>query len=265
MSNRAATSQSNSGVWAPARWLLLFFGLVYRRQLITVKHLIGTFPEPPDLPDVDVAIVDSARELRRFAHEIRWPFRDSFAVLETRLDAGCVVCLARSKRADGQGMEVIGYELAERGIFSALGRRTRVSPDVIFSHWAEVIPERRGQRIHGGIFAARDEYFRRRGGAMVVGVCRPDNHASLRALRRDGADVVGAVERIALGLWRTPDSEIVQSLADAHHRRLEFLKSRGDNPEAVLISGPHPKSGASGSLGANARGHQAIGTSSAAK
>ena len=50
----------------------------------------------------------------------------------------------------------------------------------------------------GRLFAARDAYFRARGGTIVVGVCAPRNRASLRALKRDGATVVGRVKQIAL-------------------------------------------------------------------
>ncbi len=84
-------------------------------------------------------------------------------------------------------------------------------------HYAEVLPEYRGQRIHGLMFAARDAYFRARGGRVVAGVCLPDNVASLNALRRDGAFVAGTVERISLlrgrFVWDTPIAHIDTALA----------------------------------------------------
>jgi hypothetical protein len=73
-----------------------------------------------------------------------------------------------------------------------------VADDVIFSHYVEVLPACRGQRIHRLLFSTRDAYFRQRGGRVVCGVCEPQNHASLQALRRDGALIVGVVERIAV-------------------------------------------------------------------
>ena len=112
---------------------------------------------------------------------------------------------------------MVGYEIAERGIFSALGRRIAVPSDVIFSHSVEVLPAYRGQRIHRLLFSTRDAYFRARGGRIVCGVCAPNNKASLRALRRDGAAIVGTVERISLlrvfVLSYTPFHRIAQLLS----------------------------------------------------
>jgi len=196
---------------AVARWLLRS---VYsrQRQLITLKRLDGHAARPPAIHGIECVIVDSPEALRALAPEIPGGFRDCVEELERRVTAGCVLCLARTKRDDGGGMTVIGYELAERGVFSALGRRVPVAPDVIFSHWAEVLPAHRGRRVHGLLFAARDAYFRRHGGAVVCGVCAPHNRASLRALRRDGAEVVGAVERVTLlrsfAVWQTPVERI---------------------------------------------------------
>jgi len=63
----------------------------------------------------------------------------------------------------------------------------------------------------------RDAYFRARGGRVVCGVCAPHNKASLRALRRDGAAIVGTVERISLlrvfVLSYTPFHRIAQLLS----------------------------------------------------
>jgi hypothetical protein len=188
------------------------------RQLITVKRLDGTAvadrPAMAD-PTVECVAVDSLVRLRELAAELPDSFRDSADELARRVAHGCVVFLARRPRVWG-GHEIVGYEISERGIFSALGRRHRVSEEVIFSHYAEVLPAHRGRRIHGLLFAARDAYFRARGGRLVVGVCLPQNHASLKALRRDGADVVGSVAGISLfrlfSVLRTPLEEIETAL-----------------------------------------------------
>jgi GNAT superfamily N-acetyltransferase len=132
------------------------------------------------------------------AKDIGTSFRDSAEDLRARVAAGCVLCIARRPRCPGSGKEIVGYEIAERGIFSALGRRTPVADDVIFSHYVEVLPRYRGQRIHRLLFSTRDAWFAQRGGRVVCGVCEPQNQASLRALRRDGAVIVGMVERVAL-------------------------------------------------------------------
>jgi GNAT superfamily N-acetyltransferase len=190
----------------------------HHRQLITVKRLDGSGSSSPAAwdPKLECLPVDSAFTLRVLASEIPETFRDSVAELMRRVTHGCVVFLVRRAREDGAGHEIIGYEISERGVFSALGRRHHMTDAVVFSHYAEVLPEHRGQRIHGLLFATRDAYFRERGGRLVVGVCFPQNHASLKALRRDGAAVVGTVGRITLfrilGVWRTPFEKIESAL-----------------------------------------------------
>jgi GNAT superfamily N-acetyltransferase len=201
-------------------------GAVYcrRRQYITVKRLDRVDAVTASHPDDGITtclVADSLDTLRAVASEIPSTFRDSVAELEKRVTEGCVVSLARRPRHDGRGMEVVGYELAERGVFSALDRRYAMALEVVFSHWAEVLPACRGQRIHGRLFAARDAYFRARGALMVCGVCAPRNRASLRALHRDGAVIVGAVTRTTcLGralVWETP-WERIESVLPAGHR-----------------------------------------------
>jgi GNAT superfamily N-acetyltransferase len=184
-----------------------------QQQYITVKRLGAPSPSrPPMRPDIDCLIVDSVATLQAVGWEIPETFRDSVMELGKRVNRGCVVCLARRKRDDGDGHEVVGYELSEPGVFSAMGRRIAVADGIVFSHYAEVLPEYRGQRIHGLMFATRDAYYRQRGGRIICGVCLPDNHASLRALRRDGAEVVGTVERASIlrgrFVWDTPADRI---------------------------------------------------------
>ena len=191
-----------------------------QRQYITLKHIrTGGDPAAPVGQDgsTECVIVDSPDALDAVAADICASFRDSVDALRARVARGCVVCLARRPRTDGRGSVVVGYELSERGIFSALGRRIAVPSDVIFSHYVEVLPAYRGQRIHRLLFATRDAYFRARGGRVVCGVCAPHNQASLRALHRDGAAIVGTVERISVlrifVLSYTPFDRIAQLLA----------------------------------------------------
>ena len=192
---------------------------IYCRQVqyITVKRL--DLPGPTSQPrdhETTCVIADSEEAVAALASEIPATFRDSADELVRRVAVGCVACFARRKRAAGDGYEVVGYELAQRGIFSALGRRNFAGHDVVFSHWAEVLPQYRGRRIHGLLFAARDAYFRARGATMVVGVCAAKNRASLQALRRDGAVVVGRVKQIALLghliVWETPWPRVKHAL-----------------------------------------------------
>jgi len=190
-----------------------------QRQYITLKHIGGETPQAPTVTDgrTECLIVDSPEALDAIADDICASFRDSVSALRARVARGCVLCVARRPRTDRPGSVVVGYEIAERGIFSALGRRIAVPSDVIFSHYVEVLPAYRGQRIHRLLFLTRDAYFRARGGRVVCGVCAPHNKASLRALRRDGAAIVGTVERISLlrvfVLSYTPFHRIAQLLS----------------------------------------------------
>jgi len=191
----------------------------HQRQYITLARLGGPAPAALDAtpPDARLAckVVDSLEAFHAVMREIPAAFRDSVDELARRVAHGCVLCLVR--RHDGEGgHEVIGYEIAERGVFSALGRRRPVAGDVIFSHYVEVLPAWRGRGIHRCLFATRDAYFHERGGRVVCGVVAPQNRASLRALRRAGHAVVGSVVRVSLGrglfVWDTPWQHIVDAL-----------------------------------------------------
>ena len=164
---------------------------------------------------VECLVVDAVATLAALSPRFPVEFRDSVHRLQRRLGQGCVLSLARYRDVNGVS-HVVGYELAERGVFSALGRRRRVGADVVFSHWAEVLPAYRGRRIHALLFAARDAYFGARGAKIVVGVVSPRNRASLRALERAGSRVAGDVERVELlgGViaWDTPWERIDQVL-----------------------------------------------------
>lgn len=146
---------------------------------------------------VECVIVSSLEALEGLAPRISRAFRDSVSDLARRVAHGCVLTVALRRRERGMS-EVVGYELAEQGVFSALGRRRHISSEVVFSHWAEVLPAYRGRRIHALLFATRDAYFSERGGKIVVGVVAPRNRASLQALARAGSAVVGTVERRSL-------------------------------------------------------------------
>jgi GNAT superfamily N-acetyltransferase len=194
---------------------------LYSRQCqhITVQGIDATdraaFNETPMDRKVQCVIVDSRDALAAIAQHIPAAFRDSVDELEKRVAQGCVLSLAL-RPTDAGGAEIVGYELAERGVFSALGRRLVVPAEIVFSHWAEVRPAYRGQRIHAQLFATRDAYFRRRGGRFVCGVVDRRNHASLQALARAGSVVMGTVSRIALfrGLlvWETSREQIEHTL-----------------------------------------------------
>ncbi len=223
---RSPNSKAARAQRLASKGLIWLLGCIYQRQLIIIKRFARGSARTADSHGIECVTVDSLAALHAIAHEIPHDLRDSAAELEQRIASGCVVCFARLKRSDGPGHDIVGYELAERGVFSALGRRVRVDDDVVFSHWVEVRPAYRGLRIHGALFATRDAYFRERGCAMMCGVCRPNNRASLRALSRDRAEIFGVVERIVLfwrlELWRTPLAEVESKFAAARQLSCHF-------------------------------------------
>ena len=188
-----------------------------QRQYITVQRVgaAGSIGRRGVDRKVQCATLTSLESVEAIAHHLPAAFRDSAEQLKNRVAHGCVLTLA-FVRSDNGSLEIVGYELAERGVFSALGRRHPAPADAIFSHWAEVLPAYRGQRIHALLFAARDAYFHRHGGTFVWGVVIPKNRASLQALGRAGSFVVGTVTRVSvlcgLLVWETPPDRIARIL-----------------------------------------------------
>ena len=216
-----------------------FVGKLYRRQIITIMPLDEAIARRPMVEGIECLAIDSVSALHTIASEIPATFRDSLDELKESVASGCVLCVARQSRANGDGTEIIGYEIAEQGVFSALGRRIRISQDVVFSHWAEVLPEHRGRRVHNALFAKRDEYFRSRGCTMVCGVCRPDNQASLNAQRRMGWYIAGNVERALLGLWRTPDRAVHRIFEKGHPRwKIGAQQKTLEKPNSIALRAP---------------------------
>jgi hypothetical protein len=206
------------GRGALARARRIAGSIFYRqRQLITLQRILCGPPKSCLSHDAGIrcVTVDSLDAIDAIADVFPTVFRDSVAQLRERVAQGCVLSVALRSPAEGR-VEVVGYELAERGVFSALGRRYPAPGEIVFSHWAEVLPQCRGQRIHARLFAARDAYFAPRGGRFVCGVVLPKNHASLRALHRAGSLVVGAVTRLTLFgrlvIWETPPERIARTL-----------------------------------------------------
>jgi hypothetical protein len=233
--SRRATTAAGPGrpLRAAARTLA---ASVYSRQVqyVTVQPIAAdAVLAKPTTPDgtVEGLVIDSVDALEALARQ--YPpavFRDAAGELGKRIAHGCVVSLARHRSPTGAG-EIVGYELAERGVFSALGRRRTVGEEIVFSHWAEVSPAWRGRRIHALLFATRDAYFAARGGTLVCGVVAPKNRASLQALGRARSAIVGTVARVAvLGVvvWETPWERIEDAL------RLAGARLRRPAPPVVV-------------------------------
>ncbi|MEW6298983.1 MAG: hypothetical protein AB1671_14810 [Thermodesulfobacteriota bacterium] len=165
---------------------------------------------------IECLVVESTEAFQAVKDEIPSSMRDSVDDLNRRLAQGCIITLARKPKDEGGGKEVIGYSIAERGVFSALGRRGKVSPDVLFGHYVEILPQYRGQRIHILITTARDTHCLKYGLKKNCGVISPQNYPSLRSSRRRGSRIVGIVQRVSvlrgLFVWETPWERIQETV-----------------------------------------------------
>ena len=170
----------------------------------------------------ECVVVDTPAMLRTIAPEVPPSFRDSVDALTPRVAQGCVVMFLRRPKKEGGGKEIVGYNISERGVFAALGRRKALSADVVFGHYAEVLPAYRGQHLLKFLSTTRDEYFRQQGVRVQCGVIAPQNRSSLRSVERAGSTIVGTVQRLSLlsGLlvWETPWEEIEKVLGVSDHQ-----------------------------------------------
>ena len=168
-------------------------------------------------PRLESVVVESTKFLEPYRHEIPSSFRDSFARLKERLAQGCVLFLVRAPKEDGLGHEMIGYSLAERGVFSALGIRKRISPEILFVHYAEVLPAHRRKGITKFLMKARLEYCERNGLKRTVDVRSPRNRLAVQAFPPGvGHHRLGIVQRVSLlrGLfvYQTPWQKIQKAI-----------------------------------------------------
>lgn len=196
---------------------------LYRRetQHIFVRRIPGHASRPllseaAEPGGTTCLFVESAAALREVEGEIPPAIRDSVDQLRKRLAEGCSVVLARRPHASGTGHDVIGYAINEPGVFSALGRRGRVSSDYLFNHYIEVLPEYRGQRIADVMRRAMDEYGRMRGFTRRCSVVSPVNESSRRSNLRYGLIHAGTVARVSilggLYVWDTPWEDVERAL-----------------------------------------------------
>jgi L-amino acid N-acyltransferase YncA len=118
--------------------------------------------------------------------------------LEMRLKEGCILFMAQRLTKDGSRKQIVGYNIAQQGVFSALGHVERVSSSILFSHYIEVLPEFRGQRVLKVICDAKDLYCQRNGFREHCGVVSTDNLPSIRGLIRLGARIVGTVQLVSI-------------------------------------------------------------------
>lgn len=121
---------------------------------------------------VECMTLESPRAIEQIRDEIPASFRDSPDSLKRRLAEGCTVILGREQREGAQGYRVVGYLIAEKGIFSAFGRKKKIATDVLFGHYYEVLPEYRQKGIANLLVRAMEEYARSNGLRSITHLCR---------------------------------------------------------------------------------------------
>jgi|GEM_PF-6756511 len=161
-------------------------------------------------------VVETVENFREIAAELprAIPTKD----LHTRLEVGCIIIFAYRQRGDNTEKEILGYSVCERGWISLLGHKKKVSPDILFTHYTEVLPQYRGLRTFQYLIAARTEYGKARDIKKYYSGLSSTNLSSYRGFMHAGVQIVGSVRQISLfnGLfvWETPWEKIEAMLAD---------------------------------------------------
>ncbi|MGE0682847.1 MAG: hypothetical protein AB7P69_18335, partial [Candidatus Binatia bacterium] len=129
--------------------------------------------------------------------------RFSVDSLQKKVHEGAVVILVRWPKEKDSSQAVVGYGIYQQGVFPFLRRAGNVSPNLLFCHYVEVLPEYRGQRIHDIITKAADAYGWKKGAKRNCSTIALQNRASIVSTLRVGSTIVGKVERVSIfkGLW----------------------------------------------------------------
>jgi ribosomal protein S18 acetylase RimI-like enzyme len=188
--------------------------------------------------DIECAVVESAEELEAFENHMSPALRDSPEKLKRRLSERCVVFFAMRRTEAPAAHEILGYCLGQKGVFSALGRKALLAPDILFVHYIEVLPGYRSQGIAKSLLRATYEYAERHGFERTITVRSPTNQLSGQAFRqaKDSYRILGEMERISilrgLVVWHTPWRKIERAIG-----RLNEEPVRGSKFEAEAVRG----------------------------
>lgn len=165
---------------------------------------------------VECMTLESPRAIEQIRDEIPASFRDSPDSLKRRLAEGCTVILAREQREGAQGYRVVGYLIAEKGIFSAFGRKKKIATDVLYGHYYEVLPEYRQKGIGNLLVRPMEEYARSNGLKKYYALVSPKNPVAARILEGKSHERLGKVKRVSilrgLYVWETPWEAIEKTL-----------------------------------------------------
>jgi ribosomal protein S18 acetylase RimI-like enzyme len=153
-----------------------------------VAQNLARFGKTDFPPGIECVVVESPEAIEAYRDEIPSSFRDSAERLKQRLAEGCVVFLARLPKQNGQDRRVVGYRLAEKGVFSVLDLKSKVSHDILFIHYIEVLPAFRRQKVARFLVRASLEYCAAKGLKKTLTVGSPLNELSAKAFRQDDPD-----------------------------------------------------------------------------
>ena len=201
------------------RSLPKLFASIYHREAyyVTVRDISRNGPlqrcrAKPGGAEIECVVLESSQALSSLQGKFPSSFRHSEQDLKKYLDRKCIVVLARLPETRDTESEVVGYGIAERGVFSAFGRTGMLPSDIVFSYYIEVLPAYRGWGVAVTIASAKDTYCQSIGVKKRYSTIRMYNRPSLLAVQRAGQQVVGIIERVSLlgGLvtWGTPWEQI---------------------------------------------------------
>ncbi len=170
------------------------------RVIIAAPIVPGTAATAPlDDGDFEGLIIESPAALEAVAAQIPQAF--SYAKLRKAVEGSFLVCVRRTSPG-GSERQIVAYRICQRGIFSTPGIRKRISPDFVFVHYAEVLPEYRGKRIAYQLKQYLHDYARANNVRWTCGAVSVTNAASLAAHLRaqDGSDpkVIGQIDTLHL-------------------------------------------------------------------
>ncbi|MGH7835482.1 MAG: GNAT family N-acetyltransferase [Candidatus Binatia bacterium] len=198
--------------------LRMLSSYVWQRETVFIRGRIiddqtsAGSNEPIGVSPVECMTLQFPSDIDAIEHELPASFRDSPDRLKERLQEGCIVILACKRRKKNHGHEILGYLIAEKGVFSALGRKRNVAPDVLYGHYIEVLPEYRRMGIANFLNQNMEEYARGNGLRKYYSVVSTKNRIAARTLGRKNRENLGSVERVTimggLYVWQTPWQQI---------------------------------------------------------
>src|SRR4051812_11450437 len=155
--------------------------VVVHEVRVLIAAPVSSVP-PTEESDSECVIIESVRELEALRHEIPTAF---YPKLRRAVERSFIVGV-RQSAVGAPGKQIIAYRICERGVFVAPGLRKPISPDFMFVHYAEVLPQYRGKRVATKLKAYLHRYAQARNIRWVCGAVTITNSASMAAhLRTD--------------------------------------------------------------------------------